>query len=152
MAIKVRWLVPSIIVMGLGSLLFSVPHFLTDSYSLSVDSNSSSVADNVCRPAVRRDQYRQFEQITGIESIGKLAEGLHDLSRDLASPPLSPHNNLHGRRDNCIDGTISNLLPVLIFMLAQLLLGSGGSPLFTLGTTYIDDHVPRESSSFYIGQ
>ena len=37
-------------------------------------------------------------------------------------------------------------------MLAQLLLGSGGSPLFTLGTTYIDDHVPRESSSFYIGQ
>ncbi|XP_043213019.1 solute carrier organic anion transporter family member 5A1-like isoform X2 [Amphibalanus amphitrite] len=137
------WIGRGIIVMGLGSLLFSVPHFLTDSYSLSVDSNSSSVADNVCRPAVRRDQYRQFEQITGIESI--------DLSRDLASPPLSPHNNLHGRCDNCIDGTISNLLPVLIFMLAQLLLGSGGSPLFTLGTTYIDDHVPRESSSFYIG-
>ncbi len=33
----------------------------------------------------------------------------------------------------------------------QLLLGCGGSPLFTLGTTYIDNHVKRDSSSMYIG-
>ena len=79
--------------MGLGSLLFSVPHFLTDSYSLSVESNSSAALDNVCRPAVRRDQYRQFEQITGIESIGKLAEGLHGRSAAPAParrPPPMP--------------------------------------------------------------
>jgi hypothetical protein len=36
-------------------------------------------------------------------------------------------------------------------MVAQLLLGCGGSPLFTLGTTYIDNHVKRDSSSVYIG-
>ncbi|XP_037079695.1 solute carrier organic anion transporter family member 5A1-like isoform X2 [Pollicipes pollicipes] len=130
------WIGRGIMVMGLGSLLFSVPHFLTNSYSLSVEANASSAPENVCRDS---NNYRQLQEL-----------GL-DLSRDLASPPLSPHNNLHGRRDNCIEGTVSNLLPVLIFMLAQLLLGSGGSPLFTLGTTYIDDHVPRESSSFYIG-
>ena len=35
--------------------------------------------------------------------------------------------------------------------LSQLLLGCGGSPLFTLGTTYIDNHVKRDSSSMYIG-
>lgn len=41
--------------------------------------------------------------------------------------------------------------PLILFMLAQLLLGCGGSPLFTLGITYVDDHVPAESSSVYIG-
>lgn len=39
----------------------------------------------------------------------------------------------------------------MLFVLAQLLLGCGGSPLFTLGTTYIDDHVRPESASLYIG-
>lgn len=39
----------------------------------------------------------------------------------------------------------------MLFVLAQLLLGCGGSPLFTLGTTYIDDHVRSESASLYIG-
>lgn len=40
----------------------------------------------------------------------------------------------------------------MLFVLAQLLLGCGGSPLFTLGTTYIDDHVRPESASLYIGK
>jgi len=42
--------------------------------------------------------------------------------------------------------------PLILFMIAQILLGCGGSPLFTLGITYIDDHVPKESSSVYIGK
>jgi organic anion transporter 3A len=67
----------------------------------------------------------------------------------LSSPPLAPHNNLRG--DNCIQGSPSTAGPVMLFLLAQLLLGCGGSPLFTLGTTYIDDHVRPESASLYIG-
>lgn len=43
-------------------------------------------------------------------------------------------------------------MPVMIFIVAQLLLGCGGSPLLTLGTTYVDDHVRPESSSMYIGK
>lgn len=46
----------------------------------------------------------------------------------------------------------STLVPVLVFVVAQVLLGCGGSPLFTLGTTYIDDHVKPESASMYIGK
>ena len=42
--------------------------------------------------------------------------------------------------------------PLILFMLAQVLLGCGGSPLFTLGVTYVDDHVAKESSSVYIGK
>lgn len=55
------------------------------------------------------------------------------------------------RGDNCIQGKSSTFGPVLLFVIAQLLLGCGGSPLFTLGTTYVDDHVRTESSSMYIG-
>ena len=40
---------------------------------------------------------------------------------------------------------------VIHVFVSQLLLGCGGSPLFTLGTTYIDNHVKRDSSSMYIG-
>lgn len=52
----------------------------------------------------------------------------------------------------CNEGRSSNTLYILIFMVAQILIGSGGTPIFTLGTTYIDDHVKKESSSMYIGK
>ena len=65
---------------------------------------------------------------------------------------MAPHNNQYNREDNCIEqADKSSALPIFIFMIAQLLLGCGGSPLFTLGTTYIDNHVKRDSSSMYIG-
>ena len=70
----------------------------------------------------------------------------------LSSPPLAPHNNQYNRENNCIEAADeSSALPIFIFMIAQLLLGCGGSPLFTLGTTYIDNHVKRDSSAMYIG-
>jgi organic anion transporter 3A len=58
----------------------------------------------------------------------------------------------HSREDNCIKETSwSAAFPIFIFMLAQLLLGCSGSPIFTLGTTYIDDHVKRDTASVYLG-
>ena len=73
-----------------------------------------------------------------------------DLSKGI---PLGSHNSIqYDKPDNCIKGSRSNVVPVLFFMLAQLLLGAGGSLLFTLRTTYIDDHVKRESLSMYRGK
>ncbi|GAB5567051.1 solute carrier organic anion transporter family member 4C1 isoform X2 [Prionailurus iriomotensis] len=40
---------------------------------------------------------------------------------------------------------------VYVFILGQLLLGTGGTPLYTLGTAFIDDSVPTHKSSLYIG-
>ncbi|NWI84515.1 SO4C1 protein, partial [Pitta sordida] len=40
---------------------------------------------------------------------------------------------------------------LFIFMLGQLLLGIGATPLYTLGTAFIDDSVPKHKSSLYIG-
>ncbi|XP_065406322.1 solute carrier organic anion transporter family member 4C1 isoform X2 [Chrysemys picta bellii] len=47
------------------------------------------------------------------------------------------------------ESSLSNYL--YVFILAQLLLGVGGTPLYTLGTAFIDDSVPKHKSSLYIG-
>jgi len=40
---------------------------------------------------------------------------------------------------------------VLTLVIAQLLIGVGGSPLYTLGTAYIDNHVNKRNAPSYIG-
>ncbi|XP_015600902.1 solute carrier organic anion transporter family member 3A1 [Cephus cinctus] len=125
------WIAIGAVIMGVGSMIFMVPHFTAEPNLTTASNNSSS--DNICRGVSLREQDM----------------GLGRLSSGLSSPPLAPHNNLRG--DNCIQGSPSTAGPVMLFVLAQLLLGCGGSPLFTLGTTYIDDHVRPESASLYIG-
>jgi len=92
----------------------------------------NKTSDNICKSALVRNQDMD---------LGRLSSGL-------SNQPLAPHTL---REDNCLEGKASTTGPVLLFVLAQLLLGCGGSPLFTLGTTYVDDHVRTESSSMYIG-
>ncbi|XP_072402735.1 solute carrier organic anion transporter family member 3A1-like [Diabrotica undecimpunctata] len=124
------WIGVGAVIMGIGSLIFMVPHFIAEENSGVTIVNTTE--ENMCRTV----------------SVHEQDMGLGRLSSGLSSPPLAP-NNIRG--DNCIQGTPSTTGPVLLFVLAQLLLGCGGSPLFTLGTTYIDDHVRPESSSIYIG-
>lgn len=119
------------VIMGIGSLVFMLPHFTGEPNPGISLANSSS--DNICRGVPVRE----------------IDIGLGRLSNGLSNPPLAPHNNLRG--DNCIQGKSSTFGPVLLFVIAQMLLGCGGSPLFTLGTTYVDDHVKTESASMYIG-
>ena len=54
--------------------------------------------------------------------------------------------------DNCIDKNAGNLMYVLILITAQVLIGTGGTPIFTLGTTYIDNHVPKDKAPAYLGE
>lgn len=124
------WIGVGAVIMGIGSLIFMVPHFIADENVGVTVVNTTE--ENMCR----------------VVSVHEQDMGLGRLSSGLSSPPLAP-NNIRG--DNCIQGSPSTTGPVLLFVLAQLLLGCGGSPLFTLGTTYIDDHVRPESSSIYIG-
>lgn len=123
------WIGIGAVIMGIGSLVFMVPHFTGDANpGISLENLTS---DNICRGVSLREQDM----------------GLSRLSSSLSNPPL--HNNLRG--DNCIQSKSSTFGPVFLFVIAQLLLGCGGSPLFTLGTTYVDDHVRAENSSMYIG-
>lgn len=125
------WIGVGAVIMGIGSLVFMVPHFTGEANpGISVENRTS---DNVCRNLA----YRENDM------------GLGRLSNGLSNPALAPSNNIRG--DNCNEGKSSAFGPVVLFVIAQLLLGCGGSPLFTLGTTYVDDHVRAENSSMYIG-
>lgn len=120
------WIAVGAVIMGAGSLVFMVPHFIAEPNLSTTLANNTN--DNICRGVSLREQDMGLGRLSGLSS---------------------PHNNLRG--DNCIQGSPSTAGPVMLFVLAQLLLGCGGSPLFTLGTTYIDDHVRPDSASIYIG-
>lgn len=125
------WIGVGAMIMGIGSLVFMVPHFTGEANpGISIENKTS---DNICRNLA----YKGDDM------------GLGRLSNGLSNPALAPSNNIRG--DTCIEGKSSAFGPVMLFVIAQLLLGCGGSPLFTLGTTYVDDHVRAENSSMYIG-
>jgi organic anion transporter 3A len=128
------WIGVGAIIMGIGSMLFSVPHFVGDPYPAMLDNQTN---DNICRLVSVRDQDM---------GLGRIGQHISKLS----NPALTTHNNLQ-RSNNCIKSNPSTFGPVFFFVVAQVLLGCGGSPLFTIGTIYVDDHVKKESSSMYIG-
>ncbi|BES92605.1 Organic anion [Nesidiocoris tenuis] len=125
------WIGIGAVIMGIGSLIFMIPHFVAEPHMSNVAVNTSQ--DNICKTV----------------SVQPQDMGLGRLSSGLSAPSLGVGPNQ--LRENCIQGTPSTAGPVMLFLLAQLLLGCGGSPLFTLGTTYIDDHVKSENASMYIG-
>ncbi|KAL3892149.1 hypothetical protein ACJMK2_004386 [Sinanodonta woodiana] len=54
------------------------------------------------------------------------------------------------KQEQCIDKNSGNWIYVLVLITAQVLIGTGGTPIFTLGTTYIDNHVPRDKAPVYL--
>ncbi|KAJ8775664.1 hypothetical protein J1605_016212 [Eschrichtius robustus] len=54
-------------------------------------------------------------------------------------------------KTSCTASSSSLFYYLYVFILGQLLLGTGGTPLYTLGTAFIDDSVPTYKSSLYIG-
>lgn len=137
------WIGVGCCVMGIGSMMFVMPQLISDRWSIELETiNNTDSSTNICRNARVRDDTSERLTEYGFGTLPDLSKGV----------PLGSHNSIqYGKPDNCIKGSRSNVMPVMFFMVAQLLLGAGGSPLFTLGTTYIDDHVKRESSSMYIG-
>lgn len=122
------WIGKGTIVMAIGSFVFSLPYFMDQSNSPTIYKlNVTRIEDeNTCQMPT--------------------AAMVPEHSSHFINPPLSPD-----AEQSCIDGSSSNALYIFIFMCAQILIGCGGTPIFTLGTTYIDDHVRKESSSMYIG-
>uniref|UniRef100_A0A2P2I6E8 Solute carrier organic anion transporter family member 4A1-like n=1 Tax=Hirondellea gigas TaxID=1518452 RepID=A0A2P2I6E8_9CRUS len=126
------WIAIGCVAMGTGSLLFVGPQILLESWSIEIPGANSSNSSSICTAAtVRRQPIDQLPEL-GFPKLPRLGSS---------------------SKSGCPEGEAApfQMTPVLLFMAGQLLLGAGGSPLLTLGTTYIDDHVRREDSSLYIG-
>lgn len=99
---KPRWLGWGVLVMGLGSLLFALPHFTTGRY-----------------------------EAHSAEEVG-VCGGNQSLPCAQAASGLSSYR--------------------FVFMLGQFLHGTGATPLYTLGVTYLDENVKTNYSPVYIGE
>ncbi|NXK86962.1 SO4C1 protein, partial [Formicarius rufipectus] len=102
---KPRWIAFSAFMLGLGSLIFCLPHFGSGKY------HYGAKLEDTCQTS------------------------------ETTSANITCNANTKSSHQNYL----------YVFILGQLLLGVGGTPLFTLGTAFIDDSVPKHKSSIYIG-
>lgn len=125
-----KWIGCGVVVTGIGSLIFSLAHFIDQSTPFDKLNISSSLDDNMCHiptpylnsPMAERASHFIHSPLPGASSSHCVETGSY----------RSPH--------------------LIIFIISMILIGCGGTPIFTLGTIYIDDHVKSESSSMYIGK
>lgn len=140
-----KWIGTGILVMALGCIIFTLPEFLTANKqsSLMRSNENGSVPGNLALSSVQNDN-----------KICRSA-GLENNTKHVDPFGYGCKKGLNGKyeeaKDNIGSGSSIFNNPRIIFIIAQLLIGCGGSPLFTLGITYIDNHVPSKSSSLYIG-
>uniref|UniRef100_A0A8C4FHB9 Solute carrier organic anion transporter family member n=1 Tax=Catagonus wagneri TaxID=51154 RepID=A0A8C4FHB9_9CETA len=79
-------------------------------------------------------------------SLPKFFSGSYQLGSLFEDTCLTAKN-----KTSCTASSSSLFKYLYVFILGQLLLGTGGTPLYTLGTAFIDDSVPTHKTSLYIG-
>ncbi|XP_053675712.1 solute carrier organic anion transporter family member 4A1 [Anopheles nili] len=129
-ASKPRWIGWGVAVMGLGAFVFALPHFLVGPY------RATTSDQNVCVVAslLANGTSGSVEALTELTGCG------HDTVSPTANGGHVPAPDSENLSWN-----------VWFFFTAQLLLGAGASPLYTLGVTYIDENVSKKMSSVYLG-
>ena len=98
---KPRWLGIGVFVLGLGTLLFSLPQFIAGEYDVGKTANLS------------------------FEACGD--------ANDFA-PDCKGSNSVY-----------------IVFILGNILIGGGSTPLFTIGTSYIDDIIRPKHTPIWLG-
>lgn len=115
------------IICALGSFVYSIPHFISNlNYKTTTDHIiNKTTSDLMCHLNSQQDDNTQslFNFQTFHNKDSKL---------------------------NCFEKSTNSVL-FLFLIIANLLIGISSSPLYTLGTTYIDSHVSSSNSSVYLG-
>lgn len=111
-----------LLVMGIGSFLFSMPHIISDTH-----------------------QYKEQNILIGhcsspFSTISPLNE---NSTNDECKPTIT--------NDTSWWGPLERYRIEILFCFAHLLHGIGATPLFTLGVSYIDENVKPTLSPLYIG-
>ncbi|XP_039434591.1 solute carrier organic anion transporter family member 4A1 isoform X1 [Culex pipiens pallens] len=143
-ASKPRWIGWGVAVMGLGAFVFALPHFLVGQY------RATNSDHNVC----------PLKDVVAVAVAATTSSGMIPNGTTTMAGLGSAVAAQMARGEGC---SLDNGLPsdagaeenlswnVWFFFTAQLLLGAGASPLYTLGVTYIDENVSKKMSSVYLG-
>ena len=103
---------------ALGALIYALPHFISNSYTIGNRVMNKTTSDIMCH----------------------LNENVNELNQNFAFSKLL---------SDCM-GKSTSLFLFALLIIANVLIGSSSAPLYTLGTTYIDNHVKKENSSIYL--
>ena len=173
------WIGKGVLITGVGSLVFALPHFLPSSIPNDrLNSSHSRPDDNMCHltlplPNTLLPLFSVIDRSSPPETLSTASSS--DVLSSIFSTVLSPSDLLSPQPAQLLGGPFPDQYVhpfpsqptesvycdneasfgsphILIFMLAMVLIGCGGTPIFTLGTIYIDDHVRKEDSSMYIGK
>lgn len=122
-----------IILLGLGSLTFALPHFLVPSY------RATTKDSHIC--SINHTQYDNTSDYYHSSHMDetKLLIGTRGL-------------DVNNWKQSEVDGSHDYSWTMWLFFAAQLMHGAGAAPLFTLGVTYIDENVSKKMSSVYLGK
>jgi len=118
---KPRWIAAGVFLLGLGSFVFALPHFVADFYRY------DEVGDVLGPLALCRSSVNESES-----SLPGSSESVCDDSSGLTKT-----------------SSLSGYMFVLV--VAQMLHGAGGTPLYTLAVTYLDDSLKPKVTPLYLG-
>uniref|UniRef100_A0A8R1TPU4 Solute carrier organic anion transporter family member n=1 Tax=Onchocerca volvulus TaxID=6282 RepID=A0A8R1TPU4_ONCVO len=122
-----------LLLMALGSFIFSMPHNFSDSYTSTYNAHEPSFSKcDLSHPVFgARTNYSILNNSLHSLISGASVEAL----QSCPSPENQPGTFRH----------------VFLFCFAHFLHGIGATPLFTLGVSYIDENVGPALSSLYLG-
>lgn len=151
-----KWIAIGSFLMAVGSFIFTIPHVASDPY------------EYVCKrfnpppPKKKWDVHylktskmlfwnnfdnSAFQSFKSFRLICSLINGTLLLS---ATSGNTSHVCSSSNSDpECLTQSGSSYL--YVFMLAQFVHGIGFTPMFTLGTAYVDDNAPSTSTALYLG-
>lgn len=121
-----------LLLISLGSLIFSMPHTISDSYTSTYNADEASFSK------------------CGI-SLNAGSSFLYSVANDTIHPSLSGASAEALKSCPSPENQPGTLRYVFLFCLAHFLHGVGATPLFTLGVSYIDENVGPALSSLYLG-
>lgn len=116
-----RWIGVGALMLSIGAFAFSLPHFLAETYI-------PDGFQGINATTGRNSKYSMCTPGLGNQSLAKVW-------KDCEAEEEKLHASSY----------------VFVMVLAQVLIGVGGTPIFTLGTAYIDNHVKQDDASVYLG-